>query len=102
MSVTSVPAAEIIALSKGKGFLAKQLYVVVTTPARGMGPVMEKIKEHLAFQETLEAQGIMFAAASCIVCNKRTVSAIAAVFEATERNPATSAAAPSNTSGHQK
>lgn len=62
MTVSSVPAAEIIALSKEKGFLAKQLYVVITTPANGLGPVMEKIKEHLAFQESLEAQGIMFAA----------------------------------------
>jgi hypothetical protein len=44
-----VPAAEIVALSKEKGFLAKQLYVVVTTPANGMGPVMAQIKEHLAF-----------------------------------------------------
>ena len=62
MTVSSVPAAEIIALSKEKGFLAKQLYVVVTTPVNGLGPVMEKIKEHLAFQESLEEQGIMFAA----------------------------------------
>lgn len=62
MTVSRVPAAEIIALSKEKGFLAKQLYVVFTTPANGMGPVMEKMKEHLAFQESLEAQGIMFAA----------------------------------------
>jgi uncharacterized protein len=62
VTVSRVPAAEIIALSKEKGFLAKQLYVVVTTPANGMGPVMERIKEHLAFQESLEAQGIMFAA----------------------------------------
>ena len=62
MTVSRVPAAEIIALSKEKGFLAKQLYVVVTTPTNGIGPVMERIKEHLAFQESLEAQGIMFAA----------------------------------------
>lgn len=58
----SVPAAEIIKISKEKGFLAKQLYVVFTTPSNGMGPVMEKIQEHLAFQKSLEEQGIMFAA----------------------------------------
>ena len=62
MSPKSVPAAEIVALSKEKGFLAKQLYVVMTTPANGMGPVMKNIQAHLAFQESLEAQGIMFAA----------------------------------------
>jgi uncharacterized protein len=62
VSESRVPAAEIVALSKEKGFLAKQLYVVLTTPANGMGPVMANIKEHLAFQESLEARGIMFAA----------------------------------------
>lgn len=62
MTVSRVPATEIIALSQEKGFLAKQLYVVVTTPINGMGPVMARIKEHLEFQESLEAQGIMFAA----------------------------------------
>lgn len=62
MTASRVPAAEIIALSKEKGFLAKQLYVVITTPVNGMGPIMEKVKEHLVFQESLEAQGIMFAA----------------------------------------
>jgi uncharacterized protein YciI len=59
---TVVPAAEIIALSKEKGFLAKQLYVVFTTPTNGMGPVLENIQQHLAFQKSLEEQGIMFAA----------------------------------------
>jgi uncharacterized protein YciI len=51
-----------MALSREKGFLAKQLYVVFTTPTNGMGPVIKKIREHLAFQESLEAQGIMFGA----------------------------------------
>lgn len=62
MGADSIPAAEIIALSKAKGFLAKQLYVIFTTPAGGMGPVMDTIEAHLAFQETLERKGIMFAA----------------------------------------
>jgi uncharacterized protein len=62
MSAQGVPAAEIISLSREKGFLAKQLYVVFTTPTNGMGPVMENIQKHLAFQKSLEAQGIMFAA----------------------------------------
>ena len=58
----SVKAEEIIALSKKEGFLAKQLYVVFTTPANGIGPVMENVKEHLAFQVRLEKEGTMFAA----------------------------------------
>ena len=45
-----------------KGVLNKQFYVVFTSPANGMGPVMENLGEHLAFQESLEAKGIMFAA----------------------------------------
>lgn len=62
MTSQSVPAADIIALSKDKGFLAKQLYVVFTTPVAGMGPVMQNIEAHLAFQESLQQRGIMFAA----------------------------------------
>jgi uncharacterized protein len=58
----SVKAEEIIALSEKEGFLAKQLYVVFTTPANGIGPVMENVKEHLAFQVRLEKEGIIFAA----------------------------------------
>ena len=58
----SVKAEEIIALSKKEGFLAKQLYVVFTTPTNGIGPVMENVKEHLAFQVRLEKEGTMFAA----------------------------------------
>jgi uncharacterized protein YciI len=57
-----VKAEEIIALSKKEGFLAKQLYVVFTTPTNGIGPVMKNVKEHLAFQVRLEKEGIMFAA----------------------------------------
>ena len=57
-----VKAEEIIALSKKEGFLAKQLYVVFTTPTNGIEPVMRSVKEHLEFQVALEKQGIMFAA----------------------------------------
>jgi len=62
MAEAKISASDIIALSKKEGFLAKQLYAIFTTPTRGLGPVMENIKEHLAFQVALEKQGIMFAA----------------------------------------
>jgi uncharacterized protein YciI len=62
MTEPKVSAAELTALCKDKGFLAKQLYVVFTTPTNGMGPVMANIEPHLAFQASLEEQGIMFAA----------------------------------------
>jgi uncharacterized protein len=61
MSEQSVPAQEIMRFRKRRGFLAKQLYLVHTAPANGMGPVMENIQAHLAFQQSLEEQGIMFA-----------------------------------------
>jgi len=62
MSEPTISAAEIVALSKKQGFLAKQFYVVFTTPAAGLEPVMQNIEAHLAFQKSLEEQGIMFAA----------------------------------------
>src|SRR5215469_12406782 len=55
----SVKAEEIIALSKKEGFLAKQLYVVFTTPTNGIGPVMKNVKEHLAFQVRLEKESCL-------------------------------------------
>ena len=42
--------------------LQKQLYVIFTTPADGLGPVMENVEEHLKFQISLEERGIMFGA----------------------------------------
>ena len=62
MNESSVPAHEIIAESQQRGYLAKQLYLVTTRPANGIGPVMENLGTHLAFQESLEASGVMFAA----------------------------------------
>ena len=62
MSETSVPAQGIIEESRRRGYLAKQFYLVSTRPTDGIGPVMENLAEHLAFQETLERDGIMFAA----------------------------------------
>ena len=62
MSETAVDAQYAISRSKSEGFLAKQLYVIFTTPANGIKPVMDNLKEHLAFQTELEKDGIMFAA----------------------------------------
>ena len=53
---------EIIELSKERGYLAKQLYVIFTTPANGMAPVIENLQRHLDYQESLEQRGVMFAA----------------------------------------
>ena len=62
MNESTVSAKEIIEESVRRGYLAKQLYVVFTTPVNGIGPVMENLARHLEFQEQLEREGIMFAA----------------------------------------
>ncbi len=62
MSERAVPAKDIIAESQNRGYLAKQLYLVSTRPINGIGPVMENLAIHLAYQEKLEKEGIMFAA----------------------------------------
>lgn len=57
-----VAADEVKSICEKEGFLAKQVYVVFTTPTGGMEAVMANLKEHLAFQVELEAKGIMVAA----------------------------------------
>ncbi|MEE9275619.1 MAG: YciI family protein [bacterium] len=49
-------------LKASEGTLQKQMYVYFTTPTGGLGPVLENLKEHLAFQNDLERRGIMFGA----------------------------------------
>jgi uncharacterized protein len=61
-SQSTVSAKDIVEESKRRGYLAKQLYVVFTTPINGIGPVMENLARHLEFQEQLEREGTMFAA----------------------------------------
>lgn len=62
MSASSVPASDIVAECQKRGYLAKQLYAVFTRPVNGIGPIMENLPAHLAYQEYLEREGIMFAA----------------------------------------
>jgi len=62
MSQSIVTAHDIVKESERRGYLAKQLYVVFTSPANGIGPVMDNLARHLEFQEKLEREGIMFAA----------------------------------------
>ncbi|HEX4326147.1 MAG TPA: YciI family protein [Burkholderiales bacterium] len=58
----NVSAAEIIKVSKEHGYLARQLYAVFSTPANGMGPVMQNLEPHLAHQVAMQESGAMFAA----------------------------------------
>jgi uncharacterized protein YciI len=45
-----------------KGFLRKELYVIVTTPVASREELDKLLPQHLAHQIRLEKQGIMFAA----------------------------------------
>jgi hypothetical protein len=58
--IRSIPVPEVIAASKG--MLQKQLYAISTVPVSGLGPILENIEAHLAFQVSLEEDGVMFAA----------------------------------------
>lgn len=62
MPKDSVPASEIVSLVRQKGMLAKQLYIVTTTPAGPLDKVLEMVEPHLDYQVDLERRGIMFAA----------------------------------------
>jgi uncharacterized protein YciI len=62
MTQRAVPAKDIAEESRRRGYLARQLYIVSTRPLNGIGAVMENLATHLAFQEELERDGIMFAA----------------------------------------
>ena len=42
--------------------LQSQLYALFTRPANGLGPIMEKLEEHLEYQISMEKNGILFAA----------------------------------------
>ena len=53
---------DIVERCETMGVLAKKFYVMFTSPAEGLGKVMENIEEHLAYQHEIEQKGIMFAA----------------------------------------
>ena len=49
-------------LEASKGMLQKQLFAIFTVPTDGLGAVFANIEEHLAFQVSLERDGILYAA----------------------------------------
>lgn len=56
----SLPVEEVMKASSA--MLQKQLYAIFTSPVAGIGPVLETIEAHLAFQVALEADGVLYAA----------------------------------------
>jgi len=58
----SIPTAkEITDISKARGYLAKQLYVILTTPTRGPEAVLKDLRPHIEYQDSLIKRGILFA-----------------------------------------
>jgi uncharacterized protein YciI len=68
MSEPKVTKADILAACEG--MLRKNLYVVITTPTGGLGPVMANLEPHLKYQVSLEEQGVMFGAGPLFLDNE--------------------------------
>jgi uncharacterized protein YciI len=49
-------------MQASRAMLQKQLYAIFTVPASGIEPILANMEEHLAFQVSLEAEGVLFAA----------------------------------------
>ncbi|MEU6603156.1 YciI family protein [Streptomyces flaveolus] len=62
MDAQRMPWDELISWSQDHNLLAKRLYVVISEPTNGIGPVLENLEPHVAYQTKLENDGVMFAA----------------------------------------
>jgi len=60
MGTAKIPVKQV--LDGSMGMLQKQLYVIFTTPNKGLEPVLEILPAHLDFQVELERRGVMFGA----------------------------------------
>jgi uncharacterized protein YciI len=56
----SIPVEGVMQASRA--MLQKQLYAIFTVPAAGIEPILAGMEEHLAFQVSLEADGVLYAA----------------------------------------
>lgn len=62
MTEGASPWQEMIARCAQRGLLAKQLFVIFTTPKDQSPPAGDILEQHMSFQKSLEARGIMFGA----------------------------------------
>jgi len=62
MAETQTDWQAFVARVRERGVLGKQLYVITTEPTAGLDAVRENLPDHLAYQESLESNGVMFAA----------------------------------------
>jgi uncharacterized protein YciI len=56
------PWEVVVSTGRKQGLHAEQLFLVVSKPVAGFGPVFAALDEHVPFQKKLEAEGVMFAA----------------------------------------
>lgn len=57
-----MPWPEMVEFAHTHNLLGLRLYVIASTPTSGLGPILENLEEHVAYQTKLEQDGIMFAA----------------------------------------
>jgi uncharacterized protein len=57
-----MPWSELVELVAKQGLLGMRLYVISSKPTNGLGPILQNLEEHLAYQAKLERDGTMFAA----------------------------------------
>jgi hypothetical protein len=57
MDTPAPTSTEIVEHCKTLGFLAKQLYVIFTTPTSDIEPVMKNLEQHLDYQQLLGTPG---------------------------------------------
>jgi uncharacterized protein len=62
MSEPVMSWSDLVAESERRNLAAKKLYVVMSEPAGGKGPVLQNLADHLAYQTKLQEEGIMFGA----------------------------------------
>ncbi|QUQ68871.1 YciI family protein [Kutzneria sp. CA-103260] len=53
---------DLVDWSRQHDLLAKQLYVIISEPTDGIGPVLDNLDDHVAYQTRLEQDGVMFGA----------------------------------------
>jgi uncharacterized protein YciI len=56
----AIPVKDVMQASSQ--MLQKQLYAIFTTPTGGIEPILANMEEHLAFQVSLEKEGVLYAA----------------------------------------
>ena len=70
-----MPWQELVGFSETQGLLAQKLYVIVSEPTGGLGPIMDNIDRHLAYQAGLEEDGTI--RLRCRSCRDRRRAAVA-------------------------